>query len=247
MCLQELGRFQKSFQIELGSDEGIERGLQGSISVGCVNTAAIAEESHGLSAFGTSLGTVEFWDTRSRARIATLQSHDGGITALDFARSGLSLATGSSEGIVQIYDLRRPTPLLTKDLGFGYAVQNLIHMTTASDEKMLLASDKRAIKIFDRTTGDPWATIEPEVDINFVAHCPDSGMILSANEGRQQHAWFVPMLVGFSSSFVFKCVLPKCTSDRFRALPPSGVRSLSAWSTRWPRRSRPRPTITTNS
>ena len=126
--------------------------------------------------------------------MATLQSHDGEITALDFSRSGLSLATGSSTGIVQIYDLRRPTPLLTKDLGFGSPVNNLIHMTTASDEKMLLASDKRAIKIFDVNNGDPWATIEPEVDINSVAHCPDSGMILSANEGRQQHAWFIPML-----------------------------------------------------
>lgn len=168
--------------------------MQGSIGVGCVNTAAIAEQSHGLSAFGTSLGSVEFWDTRSRARVATLQSHDGEITALDFSRSGLSLATGSSTGIVQIYDLRRPAPLLTKDLGFGSPVNNLIHMTTSSDEKMLLASDKRAIKIFDVVTGDPWATIEPEVDINSVAHCPDSGMILSANEGRQQHAWFIPML-----------------------------------------------------
>ncbi|CAK7267624.1 Small ribosomal subunit bioproteinsis [Sporothrix epigloea] len=190
----ELGRFQKSYQIDVGSDDGVERGLQGSIGVGCVNTAAIAEQSHGLSAFGTSLGTVEFWDTRSRARVATLQSHDGEITALDFSRSGLSLSTGSSTGIVQIYDLRRPAPLLTKDLGFGSPVNNLIHMTTASDEKMLLASDKRAIKIFDFNTGDPWATIEPEVEINSVAHCPDSGMILSANEGRQQHAWFIPTL-----------------------------------------------------
>lgn len=168
--------------------------MQGSIGVGCVNTAAIADQSHGLSAFGTSVGTVEFWDTRSRSRVATLQSHDGEITALDFNRSGLSLATGSSTGIVQIYDLRRPAPMLTKDLGFGSPVNNLIHMTTSSDEKMLLASDKRAIKIFDVNTGDPWATIEPEVDINSVAHCPDSGMILSANEGRQQHAWFIPML-----------------------------------------------------
>ncbi|CAK7566500.1 MAG: Small ribosomal subunit bioproteinsis [Sporothrix epigloea] len=190
----ELGRFQRSYQIDVGSDDGVERGLQGSIGVGCVNTAAIAEQSHGLSAFGTSLGTVEFWDTRSRARVATLQSHDGEITALDFSRSGLSLSTGSSTGIVQIYDLRRPAPLLTKDLGFGSPVNNLIHMTTASDEKMLLASDKRAIKIFDFNTGDPWATIEPEVEINSVAHCPDSGMILSANEGRQQHAWFIPTL-----------------------------------------------------
>ncbi|EFX01460.1 WD repeat protein [Grosmannia clavigera kw1407] len=190
----ELGRFQKSFQIDLGADDGVERGLQGSIGVGCVNVAALAEESHGLAAFGTSRGTVEFWDSRSRARVATLDTHDGEISALDFSRSGMSLATGASSGIVQIYDLRRPTPLMTKDLGFGYPVKNLMHLTTASDEKKILASDKRAIKIFDETDGTPWTTIEPEADINSVAHCPNSGMLLSANEGRQQHAWFIPML-----------------------------------------------------
>lgn len=202
VVFQELGRFQKSFQIDLGSDDGVERGLQGSIGVGCVNVAALAEESHGLVAFGTSRGTVEFWDSRSRARVATLDTHDGEISALDFSRSGLSLATGCSSGIVQIYDLRRPTPLLTKDLGFGYPVKNLQHLTTASEEKKILASDKRAIKIFDETDGTPWTTIEPEADINSVAYCPNSGMLLSANEGRQQHAWFIPMLVSFVLSTV---------------------------------------------
>ncbi len=160
-----------------------------------MNTAAIAENSHGLYAFGTTLPSVEFWDPRSRARVATLQTHDGGITALAFSPSGLSLATGSDTGIVNLYDLRRPAPLLTKDHGFGFPIKSLIHLTTASQEKKILSADKRAIKIFDEASGEPWTSIEPEVDINSVAYCKDSGMLLSANEGINQHAWFIPMLV----------------------------------------------------
>jgi ribosome biogenesis protein ENP2 len=59
----ELGRFMKSYEVDVGEDEA-GAGLQGSIGVGCVNVAAIAEGSHGLLSFGTSIGTVEFWDPR---------------------------------------------------------------------------------------------------------------------------------------------------------------------------------------
>lgn len=189
----ELGRFMRSYQVEVGGDED-GGGLQGSIGVGSVNTAAIAEESHNLLAFGTSIGTVEFWDPRSKSRVALLTGHEGEVTSLDFSTNGLSLATGSSAGIVQLFDMRRPIPLLKKDHGYGFPVKKLIHMTTSSQEKKILAADKRIIKIWDETTGDPWTSIEPAVDINDVAWAPNSGMLLTANEGMQQHAFFIPQL-----------------------------------------------------
>lgn len=191
----EMGRFMKSFQVDVGGDDELTGGgLQGGIDVGSVNCVATAEESHNLHAFGTSIGTVEFWDPRSKSRAALLAGHDGAVTCLDFHRSGLSLATGSSTGMVQLFDLRRPTPLLKKDHGYGFAVQNLIHMTTSSQEKKIMSADKRIIKIWDEATGDPWTSVEPIVDLNDVAWCKDSGMLLTANEGKQQHAFFVPQL-----------------------------------------------------
>jgi ribosome biogenesis protein ENP2 len=197
----ELGRFMRSYSVNVGADEGIESGRQGSIEVGAVNTAALAEESHGLCSFGTSLGTVEFWDPRARTRVATLESSDGGITALSFSPSGLSLATGSTTGLVRLYDLRRPAPLLTKDQGFGYQIKRLIHVTSASQEKLLLSADQRIIRLFDENTGKNFTSIEPEVELHDVVWYKDSGMLFSANEGRQQHAWFIPALVGLSSTF----------------------------------------------
>ncbi|KAM3441178.1 hypothetical protein MY4824_001629 [Beauveria thailandica] len=191
----EAGRFMKSYQIEVGGDDDLTGGgLQGGIHVGSVNVAAIAERSHNLLAFGTSIGTVEFWDPRSKSRVALLAGHDGEVTALDFNESGLSLATGSSTGMVQLFDLRRPTPMLKKDHGYGFPVQNLKHMTTSSQEKKVMSADKRIIKIWDEKDGEPWTSVEPAVDLNDVAWCKDSGMLLTANEGPQQHAFFVPQL-----------------------------------------------------
>ncbi|KAK1988063.1 WD40-repeat-containing domain protein [Colletotrichum cereale] len=189
----EIGRFMKSFQIDVGGDdEGA--GLQGSIEAGSVNAAALAEGTHGLAAFGTSIGTVEFWDPRSKSRVARLGCQEGAITALDFSASGLSIATGSATGMVQLFDLRRPVPLLTKDQGYGFPIKKLIHMTTASQEKKILSADKRIIKIWDETDGTPWTSVEPIVDLNDVAWCKDTGMLLTANEGKSQHSFFIPSL-----------------------------------------------------
>lgn len=191
----EQGRFMKSYQIDVGGDDELTGGgLQGGIGVGSVNVAANAEATHNLLAFGTSIGTVEFWDPRSRSRVALLAGHDGEVTSLSFNLSGLSLATGSSTGMVQLFDLRRPIPLLKKDHGYGFPVKKLFHMTTSSQEKKIMSADKRIIKIWNESTGDPWTSVEPVVDINDVAWCKDTGMLLTANEGKQQHAFFIPQL-----------------------------------------------------
>lgn len=193
----EIGRFMKPYEIDVGGDDLLTAGggaLQGGINAGCVNTAAIAEDSHNLLAFGTSIGTVEFWDPRSKTRVGILPGQEGEITALDFDRSGISLATGSSEGLVQLFDLRRPVPILRKDQGYGYPIKTLMHMTTSSQDKKIMSADKRIIKLWDEADGKAWTSVEPAVDINSVAWCKESGMILTANEGKQQHAFFIPQL-----------------------------------------------------
>ena len=207
----EVGRYMRGFEIDVGGDDLTSSGggaLQGGIGTGSVNTAAIAEESHGLLAFGTSLGTVEFWDPRSRGRVGILQTpRQSGpiegrqeITALEFDRSGLGIATGSSTGLIYLYDLRSPAPLLKKDQGYGYPIQTLVYLTSSTStraqtaEAKILSADKRIIKIWDQRDGSPWTSVEPAVDINSVAWCKDSGMILTANEGRQQHSFLIPQL-----------------------------------------------------
>ncbi|KAK3332007.1 WD40-repeat-containing domain protein [Cercophora scortea] len=189
----ERGQYLRPWQVDVGTDDEAS-GLQGGINVGSVNVATVAEYTHGLCAFGTSIGTVEFFDPRTKGRVATLGGQDGEITALDFSVDGLSIALGTSNGQIQKYDMRNPRPIFKKDQGMGLPIKNLIHLKTPTGERKLLSADKRIIKLWDEESGDLWTSIEPMVDINHVAHCPDSGMILTANEGKQMHCFFIPSL-----------------------------------------------------
>ena len=206
----EYGKFMRSFEIDLpendynpGLFEGQEAGDH------AVNTAAIAEASHNLLAFGTSAGTVEFWDPRVRDRIGMIPTFAHSdfsnkaqeTTALEFHNSGLSIACGSSAGLIHLYDLRSPIPpLLKKQHGLQAPIKALIHLTPSSrtrvqsDEPRILSADSRTIRIWNSQTGDPWTSVEPSVELNSVVWCKDSGMILTANEGRQQHIFLVPQL-----------------------------------------------------
>lgn len=205
----EVGRFMRSYEIDVGGDDLTTAGggaLQGGINAGAVNTGAIAEDSHNLLAFGTSLGTVEFWDSRSRNRVGILSppqtAFEGRsqVTALTFPRSGLELAVGDSNGLVHLYDLRSPTPLLKKDQGYGFPIKNIIYLDSSTStrnqtaEPKILTADKRIIKIWDPRNGTPWTSVEPAVDLNHVEWVKDSGMLLTANEGKQQHSFFIPQL-----------------------------------------------------
>ncbi|KAJ5928952.1 Ribosome biogenesis protein ENP2 [Penicillium verhagenii] len=206
----ELGRYMRSFEVDVGGDDFHSTGggtLQGGINTGSINTGAIAEESHNLLAFGTSTGTVELWDPRAKGRAGVLlpptqQFNEGrsGITALEFQRSGLTLGTGSSNGLIHLYDLRSPIPLLKKDQGYGFPIHTLKFLQPSTETReatldpKIMSADKRIIKIWDPRDGTPWTSVEPAVDINSVAWCKDSGMLLTANEGRQQHSFFIPQL-----------------------------------------------------
>ncbi|KAI9779579.1 MAG: hypothetical protein M1835_004670 [Candelina submexicana] len=209
----EVGRFMRGYEVDVGGDDMTSAGggaLQGGIAVGSVNVAAIAAESHNLLAFGTSLGTVEFWDGRSRSRVGILalpsalsglqETERAEITALEFHQSGLTLASGTSTGLIYTYDLRSPIPLIRKDQGYGYPIQTLTYLQSTTESlgqdssSKLLSADKRIIKIWEPSTGTPWTSVEPAVDLNSVAWCKDSGMLLTANEGRAQHAFFIPQL-----------------------------------------------------
>jgi hypothetical protein len=56
-------------------------------------------------------------------------------------------------------------------------------MTTSSHDKKVMSACRKIIKIWDEATGEPWTSVEPIVDLNDVAWCKDTGMLLTANEG----------------------------------------------------------------
>ncbi|CAZ84440.1 unnamed protein product [Tuber melanosporum] len=215
----EAGRFLKPFSLG-GYDGGA---TEGGGDVGSVECVGVADGSHGLLAFGTDVGTTEFWDPRSRNRVGVLgppasaaasygvfgQPVKSGITALEFNPSGLTLATGNSAGIITLYDIRSPTPLISKDQGYGFPIKTLRFLHSSSPNSnvrgvetayettstpKVLSADKRIIKIWDQASGKPWTSVEPSVDINDVCVVPNSGMLFTANEGREMHSFLIPAL-----------------------------------------------------
>lgn len=232
----ELGRFMKSYEVDVGGDDGLEGGLQGSIEAGCVNAAAIAENTHNLLAFGTTKGTVELIDPRVKSRVAVLEGLEGEVTSLDFnPYSGLSLAIGTSQGVCSVFDLRRPVPLLRKDQGFGYPIKNILHLKTASQERKILSADKKIIKIWDEADGEAWTHIEPITDLNHVQWVKDTGTLVTANEGQQQHVFHIPALgsapkwCGFLDNMVEEMTEEARTEtyDNYKFLTLAELKSLS--------------------
>lgn len=156
--------------------------------------------AHGLVGCGGENGTVEFWDPRSRNRVGILrvggqgQGVGSGVTALAFHDDGLQFAAGTYDGLSMIYDLRSSDPILTRDQGYGFAIKNLGFLDTQSVSRKIYSADKRVVKVWDTNNGEPFTAIEPTVDINDVAHIPDTGMFFLANEGIPMHTYYVPAI-----------------------------------------------------
>ncbi|CCH46310.1 Nucleolar protein 10 [Wickerhamomyces ciferrii] len=153
--------------------------------------------TNGLIAAGLEDGTVEFWDSRAKSRVAKLSLptnnfSDQGfqVSTTSFKNDGLNFACGTSTGYSYLYDLRSSTPTLVKDHGYGFDIKKFIWL----NDNKFLASDKRIAKIYNQNDGKLYASMEPSVDINDIEHIPDTGMFFTANEGIQMHTYYIPNL-----------------------------------------------------
>lgn len=156
---------------------------------------------HQLFAAGTAEGHVECWDPRSRSRVGLL---DIGLSGLDYQsldkvpavttllfRDGLTMGLGTSTGHVLLYDLRSTKPLLLKDHQYGLPINSI-----AFQDKLdvVLSSDSKILKIWDRETGKPFTSIEPSSDINDLCLYPDSGLVFMATESPKMLVYYIPSL-----------------------------------------------------
>jgi WD40 repeat protein len=72
-----------------------------------------------LVAAGNDGGKICVLDTRTGQELACWEAHTGRVTALSFSPDGQALASGSSQGAIKLWDLRRARQELT-DLGFDW-------------------------------------------------------------------------------------------------------------------------------
>lgn len=179
------GRFLNPFVLDVDREKG-----EGAnhVSVNSVN---------GLISVGLEDGTVEFWDSRAKSKIAKLSLPTSGfsnaahqITTTSFKNDGLTFGCGTSTGYTYLYDLRSSTPTLVKDHGYGFDIKKIIWL----NENRFVSTDKRIAKIYNANDGKLFASMEPSVDINDLEYIPDTGMFFTANEGLQMHTYYIPNL-----------------------------------------------------
>ncbi|XP_031569630.1 nucleolar protein 10-like [Actinia tenebrosa] len=156
---------------------------------------------HQLFAAGTTEGRVECWDPRSRSRVGVLDVGLSGITqdrsdyipsvtALKY-RDGLTMGVGTATGHVLLYDLRSSHPLLVKDHQYGLPINSLSFQDKLG---VVLSTDSKILKIWDRETGKPFTSIEPQTNINDLCVFPDSGLLFMATEAPKMLVYYIPSL-----------------------------------------------------
>ncbi|XP_076368050.1 nucleolar protein 10 lethal (2) 34Fd isoform X2 [Tachypleus tridentatus] len=181
----EQGRFLNSLQTDANS-----------LSVCKINPV------HHLFVCGTNEGRVEAWDPRSRHRVGILdcalssvtgETEVNGIpsvTALSF-KDGLQMAVGTATGQILLYDIRASSPLLVKDHMYGLPIKD-IEFYPSMD--LVVSIDRKIVKLWDRTTGKPFTSIQPQTDLNDLCLYPNSGMMFLTNEDRKILTYYIPSL-----------------------------------------------------
>ena len=91
-----------------------------------------------------------------------------------FDGDGLSVACGTHDAYVALYDLRSSKPTLTKDHQYGVPVVD-VHFHASSREasqKLVLSADARVVKAWDATTGTIKCNVETASPLAHLAVAP---------------------------------------------------------------------------
>ena len=144
-------------------------------------------------------------------------------SAVSLDRDGLTLAAGTSEGDVLLYDLRKERPVQRKAHNYGLPIKRIAFHRRGGDDDAgaagsttVLSADKKVIKLWSAATGRDITTIEGSADINDFCIVPagiggvgaggsgggsdglgfagDSGLLLVPSEQPRIQSFYVPLL-----------------------------------------------------
>lgn len=166
-----------------------------------MNCCSVNEE-HGLLVTGTETGHVEAWDPRTKTQQGILDcamhctdSKYGNcklpaITALKFD-GALNMGVGTSTGHILIYDIRSSKPLLIKDHMNETPIKCIEFHKSMN---YIYSMDSAVVKIWDKTTGKQYTSIESSVDFNDLCVIPNTGLSMMAVENQKMQIYYIPSL-----------------------------------------------------
>lgn len=145
---------------------------------------SVSWTGRGLFASATANARVRLWDQRSRKpALAFVQSGGGEILTCDGDLCGWTLATGATDGIVRLFDIRRVGKLSSKGgllsvvNGHDFAVRS-VRWSPHQPNILASASYDRSVAIWDFTRAEPLRErlihhTEFATGVSFDAFCRD--------------------------------------------------------------------------
>lgn len=173
-------------------------GLKTNSSLG--NNVLAHNSSTHLLAVGGDSGIVSCFDVRCKpVGVSSLKLSDS-ITSLCFdCNDYLTLAVGNSKGVVQLFDIRSAKPVVEKEHINELPIKS-IEFSVPS--RHVVSSDKKSIKVWDKTDGSHFAAIEAENDFGDIClvkrrdkrRMDTSGLILATGEQSEIRSFYIPQL-----------------------------------------------------
>jgi ribosome biogenesis protein ENP2 len=163
-----------------------------------------------LIGVGGENGVMETWDVRQRKSVGSLQipANDEGVSAQIstfrfYEHDGLSLAVGTSDGRVLMYDLRRNQPLFTQEHHHGTPIVDLKFLSSTSNEhamdrsfetSLVSSCDSAGLRLWSKDSGALHTAWEVPFPLRDVAWSPASGLVVCAVDAPRLQAYYIPSL-----------------------------------------------------
>ena len=174
------------FEFETGRKSELKINKQKGIGIGKSETYAL---SHDKLAIGEKNGKIELWDTKTGEKLSVFHEQDTSkrVFSLVFSPNGTSLASGSEDNLVRIWDLtssKKPI-LLRKHTGW-------VNVLAFSPDGKILASGStdKTVVLWDTTTGELLATLKGHINgIAALTFSPDGALFVSGSTDGTIKFW----------------------------------------------------------
>ncbi|KAI9982096.1 hypothetical protein PInf_007984 [Phytophthora infestans] len=143
--------------------------------------------------FGTAAKSklVQMWAVNSLSNVVTFEGHIAPVTALGFSENGYHLASGSEDGVVKLWDLRKATSFFELNLKKEQPKLKLgaIHSINfdASGSHLAVAS-AQSIQVLKEVSKNNWEVVKTLSDhkaaVTGVQFSPDSSFLASTSMDR---------------------------------------------------------------
>ncbi|KAI5191527.1 ribosome biogenesis protein ENP2 [Nematocida minor] len=131
-------------------------------------------------------GVCEFIDRRCNEMVNSL-ALDTSATSCTFSEDGLIFAVGTEGGLISVYDMRSPVPLIEKDHNYDFRIKKV-----QIKNKNVISLDKKGVKVWERATGKVLAAVQPSFDANSFA--VSEGILFLGGTAAEMKTYYVPSL-----------------------------------------------------